>query len=386
MTFFAGFDERRVDVGDGVVLRVRSGGSGPPVVLLHGHPRTHTTWHRVAPLLVAAGHTVVCPDLRGYGQSTQAADVRGPRAVLQAGDGRRRRHADAAARPRPVRRRRARPGQLRRRCGWPWTTRPRSRTWPSSTACRSSRRSTGPTPASPPPGGTGSSSRSPTSPSGRSTPTPRPGTARCAPAGRRRWGRRTTPTHLRAIHDPDDGARDARGLPRRARRRPGRRGGRPRRRPAGQLPDAGAVVRRDDLEDLHGDPLAIWAGLDDRPARRRDRSTAATTWPRRHPRSWPPRWSPSWRCDHVRSPGYGGDPTREERPCRRRRRPDSPSRTSCPARCSARRRRRSGRSRRRTTPPPTSTARAKRANQVAWAAVKHAYEKVGDHWEKKDGG
>ncbi|WP_346622864.1 alpha/beta hydrolase [Blastococcus montanus] len=40
------------------------------MVLLHGHPRTHTTWHRVAPLLVAAGHTVVCPDLRGYGRST----------------------------------------------------------------------------------------------------------------------------------------------------------------------------------------------------------------------------------------------------------------------------------------------------------------------------
>jgi haloacetate dehalogenase len=69
--FFAGFDERQVDVGDGVELRVRSGGSGPPVVLLHGHPRTHTTWHRVAPLLIAAGHTVVCPDLRGYGRSTK---------------------------------------------------------------------------------------------------------------------------------------------------------------------------------------------------------------------------------------------------------------------------------------------------------------------------
>jgi haloacetate dehalogenase len=41
------------------------------VVLLHGHPRTHTTWHRVAPLLAAAGHTVVCPDLRGYGQSSE---------------------------------------------------------------------------------------------------------------------------------------------------------------------------------------------------------------------------------------------------------------------------------------------------------------------------
>ncbi|MFD4630874.1 alpha/beta fold hydrolase [Streptomyces sp. NPDC058284] len=55
--------------GDGVRLRVRHGGSGPPVLLLHGHPRTHATWHRVAPLLAAAGHTVVCPDLRGYGES-----------------------------------------------------------------------------------------------------------------------------------------------------------------------------------------------------------------------------------------------------------------------------------------------------------------------------
>ena len=51
-------------------MRVRHGGSGPPVVLLHGHPRTHATWHRVPPLL-AARHTVVCPDLRGYGASTK---------------------------------------------------------------------------------------------------------------------------------------------------------------------------------------------------------------------------------------------------------------------------------------------------------------------------
>jgi haloacetate dehalogenase len=68
---FEGFDERRVLVAEGVELRVRVGGSGPPVVLLHGHPRTHTTWYRVAPLLVAAGHTVICPDLRGYGQSSK---------------------------------------------------------------------------------------------------------------------------------------------------------------------------------------------------------------------------------------------------------------------------------------------------------------------------
>src|SRR3954447_24928605 len=69
--FFDGFVEQRVEGADGVLLRVRSGGEGPPVVLLHGHPRTHTTWHRVAPLLAEAGHTVVCPDLRGYGESSK---------------------------------------------------------------------------------------------------------------------------------------------------------------------------------------------------------------------------------------------------------------------------------------------------------------------------
>jgi haloacetate dehalogenase len=55
-------------------LRVRHGGAGPPVLLLHGHPRTHTTWWRVAPLL-AARHTVVCPDLRGFGRSSKPADT-----------------------------------------------------------------------------------------------------------------------------------------------------------------------------------------------------------------------------------------------------------------------------------------------------------------------
>ena len=53
-----------------MALRTRHGGTGQPVLLLHGHPRTHTTWHRVAPLL-AADYTVVCPDLRGYGESSK---------------------------------------------------------------------------------------------------------------------------------------------------------------------------------------------------------------------------------------------------------------------------------------------------------------------------
>jgi haloacetate dehalogenase len=64
-----GFALDRVDVGE-AELRVRHGGSGPPLLLLHGHPRTHATWHKVAPLL-ADGYTVVCPDLRGYGQSSK---------------------------------------------------------------------------------------------------------------------------------------------------------------------------------------------------------------------------------------------------------------------------------------------------------------------------
>jgi haloacetate dehalogenase len=66
---FDGFTFERVDVGD-AVLRVRHGGEGPPLLLLHGHPRTHVTWHRVAPLL-APHFTLVCPDLRGYGESSK---------------------------------------------------------------------------------------------------------------------------------------------------------------------------------------------------------------------------------------------------------------------------------------------------------------------------
>jgi haloacetate dehalogenase len=69
---FEGFelDHARLDE---VRIRYRVGGTGTPVVLLHGHPRTHTTWHAVAGLL-APHHRVVCPDLRGYGDSTAPPD------------------------------------------------------------------------------------------------------------------------------------------------------------------------------------------------------------------------------------------------------------------------------------------------------------------------
>ncbi len=66
---FEGFATDRIDTGEAEIF-VRHGGTGPPVVLLHGHPRTHATWHRVAPML-APELTVVCPDLRGYGRSSK---------------------------------------------------------------------------------------------------------------------------------------------------------------------------------------------------------------------------------------------------------------------------------------------------------------------------
>jgi haloacetate dehalogenase len=65
--FFDGFTLETRHAG-GVVLRVRKGGSGPPLLLLHGNPQTHAMWHRVVPAL-ARRFTVVAPDLRGYGFS-----------------------------------------------------------------------------------------------------------------------------------------------------------------------------------------------------------------------------------------------------------------------------------------------------------------------------
>ncbi|NJP98533.1 alpha/beta hydrolase [Nonomuraea sp. FMUSA5-5] len=71
-----GFTRRRITVADGVALNVAVGGSGSPVVLLHGFPQTHLMWRHVAADL-AADHTVICPDLRGYGDSDKPADPDG---------------------------------------------------------------------------------------------------------------------------------------------------------------------------------------------------------------------------------------------------------------------------------------------------------------------
>jgi haloacetate dehalogenase len=66
---FEAFERRRIATGEAEIALV-TGGSGPPVLLLHGFPQTHVLWHRVAPRL-ARSFRVVAPDLRGYGASSK---------------------------------------------------------------------------------------------------------------------------------------------------------------------------------------------------------------------------------------------------------------------------------------------------------------------------
>lgn len=65
---FEGFTLEHVPVSGGGTIRVRHGGSGPPLLLLHGNPQSHMMWHAVAQPL-ARHFSVVCADLRGYGGS-----------------------------------------------------------------------------------------------------------------------------------------------------------------------------------------------------------------------------------------------------------------------------------------------------------------------------
>jgi len=69
---FEGFEER-VIATSGAEIFVTIGGEGPPLLLLHGYPQTHVMWHRQAEAL-AERYTVVCPDLRGYGASSNPPD------------------------------------------------------------------------------------------------------------------------------------------------------------------------------------------------------------------------------------------------------------------------------------------------------------------------
>ncbi|WP_208277804.1 alpha/beta fold hydrolase [Massilia oculi] len=67
---FPDFRSLQVDVAPSISIKAITGGSGPPLLLLHGHPQTHAIWHKVAPRL-AECFTVVACDLRGYGDSSK---------------------------------------------------------------------------------------------------------------------------------------------------------------------------------------------------------------------------------------------------------------------------------------------------------------------------
>jgi len=75
MSLFPGFESRRIRAS-GATINLKVGGDGPPVLLLHGYPQTHAMWHKVAPAL-ARDYTVVCADLRGYGDSSKPRGVPG---------------------------------------------------------------------------------------------------------------------------------------------------------------------------------------------------------------------------------------------------------------------------------------------------------------------
>ena len=67
-SYFPGFQHLNMATS-GAIIRLRHGGSGPPLLLLHGNPQNHVAWHRIAARLAQHYH-VVLPDLRGYGDSS----------------------------------------------------------------------------------------------------------------------------------------------------------------------------------------------------------------------------------------------------------------------------------------------------------------------------
>jgi haloacetate dehalogenase len=67
---FDGFQPKDFDLESGTRIHGVIGGSGPPLLLLHGYPQTHAIWHKIAPRL-AQRYTVVATDLRGYGNSSK---------------------------------------------------------------------------------------------------------------------------------------------------------------------------------------------------------------------------------------------------------------------------------------------------------------------------
>src|SRR5258706_10610350 len=69
MELFPEFRRERIACA-GVEINAVTGGTGPPLLLLHGYPQTHAIWHKIAPRL-AERYTVVATDLRGYGDSSK---------------------------------------------------------------------------------------------------------------------------------------------------------------------------------------------------------------------------------------------------------------------------------------------------------------------------
>ena len=69
---FPGFETRKIKTA-GATIHTLRGGSGPPLLLIHGYPQTHVEWHKIAPRL-AEKFTVVMTDLRGYGDSSKPPD------------------------------------------------------------------------------------------------------------------------------------------------------------------------------------------------------------------------------------------------------------------------------------------------------------------------
>ena len=69
MSLFPGFKAQRFQTS-GAEINYVMAGAGDPVLLLHGYPQTHACWHHIAPEL-ACHYTVICPDLRGYGDSSK---------------------------------------------------------------------------------------------------------------------------------------------------------------------------------------------------------------------------------------------------------------------------------------------------------------------------
>ena len=102
---FENFTRTEIKTSGARIVTVH-GGKGPPLLLMHGNPFTHLSWHKFAPRL-AEEFTVVATDLRGYGELGEAAGRRGPFGLFVSRHGSRPDRGDGGARLRPLLRRRS---------------------------------------------------------------------------------------------------------------------------------------------------------------------------------------------------------------------------------------------------------------------------------------